>query len=144
MVIPKTFFSVQLVVMMMCVTRFQGRRLCFLSIFLSLPSSVSFQALLSNLNYNNYKNYKNNSNGGGIILSPSPVDRGQDEREDMRNECSVYFAPSTIPGAGSGVFAGKHFAPGDVVTPGDLIVPITDFPFHNNEPKSELQFLWYE
>ncbi|KAL7555943.1 hypothetical protein ACA910_005483 [Epithemia clementina (nom. ined.)] len=58
------------------------------------------------------------------------------------NQCGVYFAPSTIPGAGNGLFAGTDFVEGDMVTPDDVIVPITDFAFHTNRNILRQLFLW--
>jgi hypothetical protein len=34
------------------------------------------------------------------------------------SSCGVYYAPSTIPGAGFGLFAGINYDEGDEVTPG--------------------------
>ena len=59
--------------------------------------------------------------------------------------CGVYFAPSTIPGAGFGMFAGVDYTRGDEVTPGDLVVPYVDMPWHNGVAMDdELGFLWNE
>ena len=59
--------------------------------------------------------------------------------------CGIYFAPSTIPGAGFGMFAGIDFDVGDQVTPGDLVVPYHDMPWHNGvEEDDQLGFLWNE
>lgn len=74
-----------------------------------------------------------------MLLSPVPKDNdGPSERggeTNNNNECGIYFARSTIPGAGSGLYAGRHFAPGELVARGDVTVPvIDDVDFHNNEP----------
>ena len=60
--------------------------------------------------------------------------------------CGVYFASSSLPGAGNGLFAGHEFFEGDQVIPGDLSVTITDLGFHSFLGKDELddQFLWNE
>jgi hypothetical protein len=58
--------------------------------------------------------------------------------------CRVYMAPSTIPGAGYGLFAGIPFQPGDLVTPGDGVVPIYDPVFQNGNVEHENTFLWDE
>jgi hypothetical protein len=56
--------------------------------------------------------------------------------------CSVYLAPSTIPGAGLGMFAGQAFKPRDVVTQGDIVIPLSELDWHNG---FELNFfLWEE
>lgn len=53
--------------------------------------------------------------------------------------CGVYLAPSTIPGAGLGMFAGQDFQKGDQVTYGDIIIPIVELQWHNN---FEDNFFW--
>lgn len=58
------------------------------------------------------------------------------------DSCRVYLAPSTIPGAGLGTFAGRSFRKGDEVTPGDVVVPIRDIAFHNGGDDHENTFLW--
>ena len=66
-------------------------------------------------------------------------------RAKRESQCGVYFAPSTIPGAGFGMFAGVDFDSGEVVTPGDLVVPYVDMPWHNGVfEDDELGFLWNE
>mmetsp|Transcript_9726 Transcript_9726/g.20143 ORF Transcript_9726/g.20143 Transcript_9726/m.20143 type:complete len:615 (-) Transcript_9726:1845-3689(-) len=61
------------------------------------------------------------------------------------NECGVYFAPSTIPGAGFGMFAGIDYKEGEAITPGDLVVPYSDFAFHNGvDSNRDLPFIWNE
>ena len=47
-----------------------------------------------------------------------------------KEECRVYFSPSTVPGAGWGVFAGRALAVGDDVMDGDIVIPLTDFAWH--------------
>ena len=47
------------------------------------------------------------------------------------DSCGVYFAPSTIPGAGMGMFAGRNFHKGETVTPGDIVIPLIDWNTHN-------------
>jgi len=43
------------------------------------------------------------------------------------------------------MFAGVDFRPGDIVTPGDLVVPYVDVPWHNGVYEDdELGFLWNE
>lgn len=65
--------------------------------------------------------------------------------DEQVSPCGVYFAPSTIPGAGFGMFAGIDFDEGDEVTPGDLVVPYHDMPWHNGvEEDDQLGFLWNE
>ena len=56
----------------------------------------------------------------------------------VRSECGVYLAPSTIPGAGLGMFAGKDFNKGDRVTYGDIVVPLVELEWNNGNNK----FFW--
>jgi hypothetical protein len=42
-------------------------------------------------------------------------------------ECGPYFAKSTIPGAGYGMFAGRDYRRKEFVTPGDISVPAVEF-----------------
>lgn len=61
------------------------------------------------------------------------------------SSCGVWFAESTIPGAGFGIFAGVDYSPGDQITPGDLVVPYLDLAWHNDaEDSDQLRFLWDE
>ena len=41
-------------------------------------------------------------------------------------ECGLYFAKSTIPGAGYGMFAGRDYRRKEFVTPGDISVPAVE------------------
>ena len=50
-------------------------------------------------------------------------------------QCGLYFAPSTIPGAGFGLFAGRHFEKGKLVTHGDLVVPLVDLTWHYGDER---------
>ena len=67
-----------------------------------------------------------------------------DGEESDPNTCGAYMAPSSIPGAGLGLYAGQDFDIGDVITPGDLVVPINDIAFHTNKRPSAQDFLWDE
>ena len=50
-----------------------------------------------------------------------------DETEDI---CTLFMAPSTIPGAGLGIFTGINRNVGDIVGQGDVIIPVSDLEFH--------------
>ena len=55
-------------------------------------------------------------------------------------ECTIWVAVSTIPGAGLGIFAGKKFGRGEtLMAGGDQIIPIVDMLSHQEEVVS---FLW--
>ena len=58
-------------------------------------------------------------------------------------QCGIYLAPSTIPGAGLGLFAGADFEEGAEVTPGDAMIPLRDMRWHNSVHGTD-QFLWDE
>jgi hypothetical protein len=42
----------------------------------------------------------------------------------------LYLAPSTIPGAGLGLFAGNQKHTGDFVGPGDVAIPLISINYH--------------
>jgi hypothetical protein len=47
--------------------------------------------------------------------------------------CGIWLAPSTIPGAGLGMFAGTHFDEGqDLQAVGDVVIPIVDMVEHQD------------
>jgi hypothetical protein len=46
------------------------------------------------------------------------------------SKCGLYLAPSTIPGAGLGLFAGNEKHPGDIIGPGDVAIPLIDIKYH--------------
>ena len=54
--------------------------------------------------------------------------------------CGLWLAPSTLPGAGLGMFAGQAFAKGDLLQ-SDIVIPIVDFLQHN---PGKAPFLWDE
>lgn len=56
--------------------------------------------------------------------------------------CGVYLAPSTIPGAGLGMFAGQAYNRNDIVTQGDIIIPLSELDWHNGFQIDF--FLWEE
>lgn len=64
---------------------------------------------------------------------------GEDE-----SQCGLYFAKSTIPGAGLGMFAGKTFKKDDLLMPtGDVVIPVIDIVLHNGKDE-DWNFLWDE
>lgn len=66
----------------------------------------------------------------------------EEEKQVIQEECGVYLAPSTIPGAGLGMFAGKSYGVHDTVTQGDIIIPLSSLDWHNDF-KLDF-FLWEE
>ena len=57
-------------------------------------------------------------------------------------DCGLWFAKSTIPGAGLGMFAGKNFTKKqDILLSGEIVVPIVDLELHQG---NDWVFLWDE
>ena len=57
-------------------------------------------------------------------------------------ECSIWLAPSTIPGdSGLGLFAGRDFRRGDVLAE-DIIVPLVDMNIYNSHRRLPPKHLW--
>jgi hypothetical protein len=70
----------------------------------------------------------NNDNGGNNII-----------------ECGVYLAPSSIPGAGLGMYVGNRFIDeGGIVTDEDILIPIVEREWHMEEHLKKGSFLWTE
>jgi hypothetical protein len=66
-----------------------------------------------------------------------------DEANSQYKECGIYLAQSTIPGAGLGMFAGsRHYKKKDLLTAGDLMVPVFEMDWHNGH--DYYNFLWDE
>lgn len=73
---------------------------------------------------------------------PSKENEVMNRVENANISCRVYVAPSSIPGAGIGIFAGDDFQKGDIVTPADSIIPIVDLAWNNFVNSFENDFLW--
>lgn len=57
--------------------------------------------------------------------------------------CGLWLAPSTLRGAGIGMFAGRNFKKGDILQQsGDVVVPVIDLHYH--QPSPNLSFHWDE
>jgi hypothetical protein len=57
-------------------------------------------------------------------------------------ECGVFLAESTIAHAGLGMYAGKDFHTNDVVTSGDIMIPIFEMDKHNKYNRDSHYFVW--
>ena len=58
--------------------------------------------------------------------------------------CGLWLAPSTLPGAGLGMFAGKDFAKKELLQEtGDVVIPIVDILMHQRG-RGKFTFLWDE
>jgi hypothetical protein len=65
------------------------------------------------------------------------------QRRQPNDECNLYLAPSTIPGAGLGMFAGSRpFKKGERLAPPDIMIPAYDLEWNNGY--QHLRFLWDE
>ncbi|KAL7557110.1 hypothetical protein ACA910_002359 [Epithemia clementina (nom. ined.)] len=72
-------------------------------------------------------------------------DNNDNNNNNNDNQCGVYLAPSTIPGAGNGIFAGRFAAAGDAsLLPPDLVVPVTDYVFHNHFHPVQDMYRWFQ
>ena len=73
-------------------------------------------------------NNNNNNNDGNKII-----------------ECGVYLAPSSIPGAGLGMYVGNRLIDkGGIVTDEDIIIPIVEREWHIEKHVEKKSFLWGE
>lgn len=78
---------------------------------------------------------------GNLKSTPSKKGGGEDDAL----ECGVWLAPSTLEGAGIGMFAGRDFDLGqEMIAGGDSIVPISDITEHNVGKIYPGNFLWQE
>lgn len=57
----------------------------------------------------------------------------------------MYLAPSTIPGAGLGMFLGHNSSqPNDLLTFGDVVIPLFEMSWHNAFENLSNKYLWIE
>lgn len=60
------------------------------------------------------------------------------------DDCNVWLAPSTLPGAGLGIYAGRNFTKGENLhLTGDIVIPIVDISMHQRG-RGKFTFLWDE
>ena len=60
------------------------------------------------------------------------------------DECGIWLAPSCLPGAGLGMYAGRSFTKGEVMQQtGDVVIPIVDILMHQRG-RGKFPFLWDE
>jgi hypothetical protein len=58
-------------------------------------------------------------------------------------ECGVWLAPSSIPGAGLGMYAGRDFKEGENLQPsGEIVIPMVDMNSHQFELGEQFYLLW--
>ena len=76
-------------------------------------------------------------------ITVAQVQPEQSEENNIQADCGIYLAPSSIPNAGLGMYAGnKHFQEGDAVADSDLVIPIFELEWHNGF--KDFMFLWDE
>lgn len=71
----------------------------------------------------------------------------QNQQPLTRLECGIWLAPSTIPGSGLGMYAGRDFHAHEYLQEhlGDLVIPIIDIEEHASEYSTDdWKFLWDE
>ena len=77
-----------------------------------------------------------------LIYAPFGVD-AQKRYYHPTQECGLYLAPSSIPGAGLGMYSGSsEYAAGTVISDADLMIPTWDLDYHNGNDK--YYHLWDE
>jgi SET domain len=60
-------------------------------------------------------------------------------------DCGLWLAPSTLQGAGLGMYAGRDFTQHeDMQATGDLVIPIVDIAKHTEQRFAKYSFLWDE
>lgn len=87
------------------------------------------------------ENKEDNHGGSSSFRTNVDIGHQQEEADSVSStttdnniqhqECGIYLAPSTIPGAGLGMFAGRPFKEGDTVTTGDIVIPMVDWKHQN-------------
>jgi hypothetical protein len=83
--------------------------------------------------------------GNAQSSSPGNVVDNISRSQDDSVECGLWLAPSTIQGAGLGMYAGVDFSKGDELLPGgDIVVAISDIAQHNANKEHKGSFLWDE
>ena len=78
------------------------------------------------------------------ILLTTILVRADDKYDNSK--CGIYLAPSSIPHAGLGMYAGhREYKNGQQVTDGDIVIPLFEMDWHNQLKTWEYDhFLWDE
>lgn len=94
------------------------------------------------------------SDQASILRTPNEDDETEKNRRETHTDkpedsvCGLWLAPSTIPGAGLGMYAGMDFVPGqEFIRGGDSVVAISDIKQHNANVfynHTRRDFLWDE
>jgi hypothetical protein len=103
-----------------------------------LTSSETPQNTVSSTNTTDSK-INAHPNDDGIVLVNEASSSSSPHKESSK--CGIYLAPSTIPGAGMGMFAGdRNYAKGEFLADGDLVIPSYDMNWHVGH--KNYNFLW--
>ena len=77
-----------------------------------------------------------------LVLRGAVADNDTSTTQDGL-ECFIWLAPSTLEGAGLGMFAGKDFSQNEHLAD-DLVIPIADIELMQEDDEKEFNFLWDE
>lgn len=88
------------------------------------------------------QNNRNSNRRKTSYKVPTNEEKNEAGDNNIKNACSVYLAPSTIPGSGLGMFSGKYFYENDLVTKGDIVIPLSELDWHLGF--KDISFLWEE
>lgn len=114
------------------------RSACYLPLLLSLTIPSPLQSLDSSLTLEESisdghvcVNQKGVSDDSSCSAKKMQGENVSSSREAIFPQCDLFLAPSTIPGAGLGVFVGSTKQEGDIVGLGDVAIPLIDLLFHH-------------
>ena len=118
--------------------------LLFPSFTYSFHDNTSIETCFNETNDNEYND--NNCSRNPFTSSDSTLplsDESHSSKSVQDDTCGVWFAKSTIPGAGLGMFAGRDFQQGqELLASGDVVTPIIDIKIHQLNTIDN--FLWHE
>jgi hypothetical protein len=102
-----------------------------------LTSSETPQNTVSSTNTTDSKIYAHPNDDDIVLVNEASSSSPHKES----SKCGIYLAPSTIPGAGMGMFAGdRNYAKGEFLADGDLVIPSYDMNWHVGH--KNYNFLW--
>lgn len=76
-----------------------------------------------------------------VAVAAANNDDDKNKKYDPDMECGVWLAPSTIPNAGFGMFAGKPYDEGEWIAD-EMVIPLYDMPLYNSHLRNVPFFLW--
>ena len=102
--------------------------LLFPSFTYSFHDNTSIETCFNETNDNEYNDNICSRNSFTSSDSTLPLsDESHSSKSVQDDTCGVWFAKSTIPGAGLGMFAGRDFQQGqELLASGDVVTPIVD------------------